>query len=253
VKANLEALRVDRSYKATDGCQAELVTTRAAREACERFRMLEGELETANAAQILEGKAATLTTTLAKAPAIQQANPQAAALSILLHVSMEDAVSLYAFAASLALELAAIAAMMRADSRPASHRPPNMPDREPLGEMSDISEERVPTGIHAGNALPKRPRLTGGTALVYPPTQPPGADTVGRFMLACLKRAPGEEAAAGAIYARYTRWCSEQQPAAAAQDLRSFAQQFAQRCERVGILTRRDGHRVYCLDVELVA
>jgi hypothetical protein len=253
VKANLEALRVDRSYKATDGCQAELVATRSAREACERFRMLEGELETANAAQILEGKAAALAATLAKAPAIQQANPHAAALSILLRVSMEDAVSLYAFATSLALELAAIVAMMRAESRPASHRPPNMPDREPLGEISAISEERVPAEIHAGNALPKRPRLTGGTALIHPPTHPTGVDTVGRFMLACLKRAPGEEAAAGAIYARYTRWCSEQQPSVTALDLGSFAQQFAHRCERVGIRTRRNGHRVYCLDVELVA
>jgi hypothetical protein len=34
---------------------------------------------------------------------------------------------------------------------------------------------------------------------------------------------------------------------------RQFAEQFAERCERVGIRTRRDGRKVYCLDVRLVA
>jgi hypothetical protein len=79
------------------------------------------------------------------------------------------------------------------------------------------------------------------------------ADTVGRFMLACLKRMPGEEAPGGAIFGRYQRWCGEQQPALAALDPREFARQFAERCERVGIHTRRDGRKVYCLDVKLVA
>ena len=36
-------------------------------------------------------------------------------------------------------------------------------------------------------------------------------------------------------------------------DPRQFAQQFAERCERVGIRTRRDGRKVYCIDVQLVA
>jgi hypothetical protein len=34
---------------------------------------------------------------------------------------------------------------------------------------------------------------------------------------------------------------------------REFALQFAERCERVGIRTRRDGRKVYCLDVKLAA
>ena len=72
-------------------------------------------------------------------------------------------------------------------------------------------------------------------------------------MLACLKRAKGEQVAGGAIYARYQRWCSEQQPPLAALAARTFAQQYAERCERVGIRTRRDGSKVYCLDVRLAA
>jgi len=81
----------------------------------------------------------------------------------------------------------------------------------------------------------------------------PEVDTVGRFMLACLRKASGEEVVGGAIYARHQRWCSEQVPPLPTLDPRSFAQQFAARCERHGIRTRRDGSKVYCVDVQLVA
>ena len=80
-----------------------------------------------------------------------------------------------------------------------------------------------------------------------------GTDTVGRFMLACLSKAPGEEAAGGAVFARYRRWCSEQTPPHAALETKAFAQQFAERCERLGIRMRRDGSKVYCVGVQLVA
>ena len=99
----------------------------------------------------------------------------------------------------------------------------------------------------------KRPAVIAGITLINPPKPSASADTVGRFMLACLKRAPGEEAQGGAIYVRYWCWCGEQQPALTALDPRSFAQQFAERCERVGIRTRRNGRWIYCLDVKLVA
>jgi len=81
----------------------------------------------------------------------------------------------------------------------------------------------------------------------------PEVDTVGRFMLACLRKAFGEEVVGGAIYARHQRWCSEQEPPLPTLDPRSFAQHFAARCERHGIRTRRDGSKVYCVDVQLVA
>jgi hypothetical protein len=251
VRADIEAFRAGRAYKSSNGCDPQETTGKSTRESCDAFRKLEGELETAKAAVLFEGKAATLGASLAKGPAVYHANPQAAAISNLLHIPVDDAVNWYAFVASLALELAAIAVMMHAEGRPASRRSPNAADRESPGETSEISEKRVPPEIRA--ALPQRPRPTAGTTLVDPTTQLPGADTAGRFMLACLKRAPGEEAPAGEIYVRYQRWCSEQQPALAALDLRAFAQQFAQRCERVGIHTRRDGHRICCLDVKLAA
>ena len=72
-------------------------------------------------------------------------------------------------------------------------------------------------------------------------------------MLACLQKATGEEVAGGAIYARHQQWCGEQEPPLPALDPKSFAQQFAERCERHCIRTRREGSKVYCVGIRLVA
>jgi hypothetical protein len=252
VKSDLEAFRAGRPYKASNGCDPEQITGKAAREACDGFRKLEGELETAKAARELEGKATALNATLAKQPAVQNANPQAAAISTLLRIPVEEAVNWYAFVASLALELAGMAAMLRAESRPVP--------RHAWEDSARASEPRSPREIcekseERGAAISpgKRPTVIAGITLLDPPKALAGADTVGRFMLACLKRVAGEEAPGGAIYGRYQRWCGEQRPALLPLDLQSFAQQFAMRCDRAGIQTRRDGRKVYCLDVKLLA
>ena len=126
--------------------------------------------------------------------------------------------------------------MMRADAHRPSHE---STASEPPAETSNLADEAAAT------PTPRHVPLL--------PNADPDADTVGRFMLACLRRAKGEEVAGGAIYARYQRWCSEQQPPLDALAARTFAQQYAERCERVGIRTRRDGNKVYCLDVRLAA
>jgi hypothetical protein len=156
----------------------------------------------------------------------------------LLRIEVDDAVSLSALLGALALELAGMAAMMRADAHRPSHE---STASEPPAETSNLADEAAatPTPRH----VPPLPSADPD----------PDTDTVGRFMLACLKRAKGEEVAGGAIYARYQRWCSEQQPPLDALAARMFAQQYAERCERVGIRTRRDGNKVFCLDVRLAA
>jgi hypothetical protein len=65
------------------------------------------------------------------------------ALSSLLHIPMDDAVSLYAFAASLALELAGMAAMMGAEA------PPDMlaTDAQGTGERLAPSMRRIADGV----------------------------------------------------------------------------------------------------------
>jgi hypothetical protein len=75
---------------------------------------------------------------------------------------------------------------------------------------------------------------------------------VGRFMIACLARAPKRERVDGeAIYPRYRRYCEEQ--GFEALGTKTFAVQFVMRCKRQGIDIRRDGTKIYCVGVRLAA
>ena len=76
---------------------------------------------------------------------------------------------------------------------------------------------------------------------------------VKRFLLACVPRTVGEVVPLSAIYARYRRWCDDQDPKAAPHGATAFAEEFRAICERVALRTRQDGSKVYCLDVRLVA
>jgi hypothetical protein len=197
----------------------------------------------ADRAAALDADTAIIRARLEKAQAVQSINPGAATISRLLHIEVDDAVSLSALLGALALELAGMAAMMRADAHGSVREATRRTLSEPQAGTANLADGRPA-------ATPALPRVT---ASIETPSTEPNADTVGRFMLACLKRAKGEQVAGGAIYARYQRWCAEQKPALASLDARPFAQQFADRCARVGIHTRREGKKVYCLDALLAA
>ena len=207
VKADIETARAGRAYKASDGCEPEKITSKAVREACEAFRKLEGELETAKTAERLEARVTALSAVVAKAPAVQHANPQAAAISTLLHVDVDAATSLYAFIASLALELAGMAAMMRADAPMESTR--RKPGASQVEAPAEIAREMCPKPDTSAprKLAPKRPLMIAGTVL--PPASARPVGDVKRFLLACLPRAIGEEVSLGAVYARYQRWCDD--------------------------------------------
>lgn len=247
VEADLAAARSGRPYKSSDGCIPERIATKATREGCEAYRRLEGELETGKAAARLEQAAATVRRRLATGTAVRTADPGATAVSLIVGASADDVAAWSALFGSIALELAGMIAMMRAESGPVPRPTIDVASAtEPLADAALIPALGAKTPC-------KRPTVIAGITLIDPPKPSAGADTVGRFMLACLKRVPGEEAPGGAIFGRYQRWCSEQQPVLSALGARQFAQQFAERCERVGIRTRRNGRKVYCLDVKLVA
>jgi len=53
VRADIETARAGRLYKSSGGFEPEQITSKATREACESFRKLEGELETAKTAERL--------------------------------------------------------------------------------------------------------------------------------------------------------------------------------------------------------
>jgi hypothetical protein len=141
---------------------------------------------------------------------------RAAAISNLLHIPIDDAVALYAFVASLALELAGMAAMMRADGHVTA----------PIAEPITLAPS--PLAMLAG---------------------PFG--NVKRFLLECLPRAKGQRVTLGAVYARYRRWCDDQ--TATPLSAHAFAEEFKRISERVALRTKQDGTKIYCLDVKLVA
>jgi hypothetical protein len=193
-------------------------------------------------AAALDARVGAIRARIDSAQALQSSNPGAATLSRLLHIDVDDAVSWSALLGALALELAGMAAMMRADAQrpPASEVKPD-PATEPVS--SEVSKPVATATMESITAALAKP-VDNSAA---------NADTVGRFMLACLKRAKGQEVAGGDVYVRYQLWCAEQQPILRALDAKAFAQEFASRCERVSIRTRREGGKVYCLDVRLAA
>jgi hypothetical protein len=210
---------------------------------------LEGELETAKTAAKLDEAAGVIRARLAKGLAVQMVDPGATAISLIVGAPSESIAAWSALLGSLALELAGMIAMIRAESRPtivdAARANGSFMFEQKMGEVPQaaLSRDRQGTIGEIEVINPAKPAAAVADADAY---------LVGRFMLACLQKAPGGETAGGAIYLRYQRWCGEQEPPLAPLDLKLFAKQFAERCARVGIRTRRDGRRVYCVGVALV-
>ena len=117
VEADLATARAGRPYKSSEGCAPDRITSKATREACEAFRRLEGEHETGRAAVRLDEAAAAIRARLAKGAAVQTADPGATAVSLIVGTSAENVAAWSALLGSLALELAGMIAMMRAESR----------------------------------------------------------------------------------------------------------------------------------------
>ena len=91
---------------------------------------------------------------LSRGQAVQHANPQATAIASLTGLPVEDATHWYAFAVSLALELAGMAAMMRAEAAPQvaqgyepplpaqlAHRAPHRSSNHPSGVRAQLADD----------------------------------------------------------------------------------------------------------------
>ena len=240
--ASAERLRIAEcgaeNEKRGPSCRKREADEQAKREA---FSTLTVNKAASDRAAALDASATAIRARINNAQAVQSSNPGAAALSRLLRIEVDDAVSLSALLGALALELAGMAAMMRADAH-----------RQAPEVTSDAATEPTSNEVSQPDAAATMEPTTAGLAMPVD-NSAVDADTVGRFMLACLKRAKGQVIAGGAIFTRYQRWCAEQQPILLALDAKAFAQEFASRCGRVSIRTRREGGKVYCLDVRLAA
>src|SRR5262245_39453585 len=132
--------------------------------------------------------------------------------------------------------------------------------RQPQSRAEEIEtsptiehEPRPPATQAIEHAAQPATWAIAGVRLTRPMLPAADIDTVGRCMIACLKRQEGAKTAASAIYLRYKRWCEEQSPPFAPLPMTAFAEQFAQRCRKAGISTRRDENKVFCLNIALSA
>jgi hypothetical protein len=213
VEADLEAARAGRAYKLSDGCNPEDIRGKAQRDGCDAYRRLEGELATAKGAAHLDAEGKKLRDRLAAAPAVTNANPQAAALSRLLGIAPDDVAAWHYFAIALALELCVMAVFVSLELR-----------RDGRGRRQSAA-----------------------------PTTSPAFGSAPRFMLACLPKDDGSKVAWAAIYERYRRWCEQQRLAALGPgDFgEQFDRLCADMGIRTRVAGRGKARQVYCLDVKL--
>lgn len=186
-------------------------------------------------------------------PASIDADPQASAFSQLTGLSVDLAIALNAFWLSLAFELGAMFTMLIAYTNPPSAHPvadKHVTTSWAAKETHPATDAKTTTQAHLVTSARRR-LMIAGTAMIEPPAAPVG--DVKRFLLACLPRAHGEQVTLSAVYARYCRWCEEQEPKATAHSATAFAEEFKAISARVALRTRQDGSKVYCLDVKLVA
>jgi len=186
-------------------------------------------------AEKLDSDAAVIRARLAKAPAVQSGNAIGEALGKFLPMSALTAATFQQGFVSAIVELLIAAALalpelLRSDRSAAAKRD---------------TDDAIAAEVSA------RPVVVTDVQLIEPPR--PDVETVGRFMLACLSRSKGAEAAGGEVYARYLQWCGEQAVPLAALAPNAFAEQFAARCLRAGIRTRRGDGKVYCIGVKVAA
>jgi hypothetical protein len=152
VKADLDAARAGRAYKSSNGCDPEQITTKATRDACEAYRKLESELETAKAAHDLEGKAEALKTSLAKGDVVRSVNPQGAILTKLFRLpdsEADTAATWQQFAMSIVVDLLIMACfiayeVMGWETRALKRKQSTLPSVPPASEEIALPARPVP-------------------------------------------------------------------------------------------------------------
>jgi hypothetical protein len=249
VTADIEAAKAGRLYKSSGGCELERINSKAVREACETFHKLEAELATAKTADQLEGKVARLGAALKEAPAVQSANPQAMVIANLLRIPIDDAVAWYAFVASLALELAGMAAMMRAD---ASTSPPRKPEpvtvpiakvTEPVN-ITELEPVKMIEPVHTVEPIkiaPPKPQLVASVDTK--------AGSVPDILVGLLEPASGQRVEIADIYKEYAQAC--QAAGARALSAEQFIEPAQRFCRECRIRTQQIDEHIYLIDVQI--
>lgn len=233
VQADIEAAKATKAYKASDGCTPDKVTLSTTREACEAFRKLEGELETGKAAAKLEADAERIRGRLAQGPVMQTADPGATALALIANLSPDRVSAWSALLGSLALELAGMVAMMRAES---SYLP---------GRTANVVGKVPPVTLQSEEMVPMMPRAK----MAAVPTK---VGDVDQFMLDGVTTGGKSAKVSWAeLYIRYRAWCDGKKVVPV--DAKTFGARLDGLRDELGLRVRTKGNDVYFLELELAS
>jgi hypothetical protein len=240
VEADIAAAKGSKPYRSSEGCMPDRITLGATREACEVFRKLEGELETAKAASKLETDAERIRARLAKGPATQAADPGAAALALIVNMPADRVAAWSALLGALALEIAGMIAMMRAESTHVA----------PEGELARPESKRS-LAVDAPVAVPRADNVLAMTS-AKGPALPAKIGDVDRFMLEGVARAGKSAKVSWAeLYVRYRAWCESKRSVPV--DAKAFGAKLDEPRNELGLRVRTRGNDVYFLELELAS
>jgi hypothetical protein len=233
VQTDIDTAKASKAYRASDGCAPDKVTLSTTREACEVFRKLEGELEAGKAAARLEADAERIRQHLAQGPAMQTADPGATALALITNLSADRVSAWSALLGSLALELAGMVAMMRAESSYVPGRTANVAEK---GPPSPLKSEELVTMI-------PRAKMAAVSAKV---------GDVDQFMLdGVTKGSKSAKVSWAELYIRYRAWCDGKK--AVPVDAKAFGARLDALRNELGLRVRTKGNDVYFLELELAS
>ena len=197
---------------------------------------LEAELATAHAGERLDGDIATVNMRLRSAPPPLAADPEASAFAQLTGISVATSAALKALLVSLALEAAAMVAMLVAWAE--RKQPRGVVVSSPEVEDAPVRASRRP------QPPPPRAPVLYKTSNVVPIPKVYGS--VKKFAAACIAKSDGDRLEVKALLVRYQHWCKE--GALPAANLDRFLDDIEQLYE-IAV----DGTKAYAVNVRLAA
>lgn len=268
ISAELTNMRSLPAFKVSDGCEPDRITATATRELCGRYRLLEADLEQAKEAERLDRLISGLEERLRDAPAEIQPDQQAAAFSTLTCmsawtcISIEKSQALYALCASIALELIAAGAMVRAQAKMSEWyeleiaRALRSSDVPKIGTTEAKEKSARVAAMHQSErnkqiqpAPQPEPRKAAPRRPAPVPAGVVNSGSVVDFLAQSVVRDPTERLTVRATYQWYRDWCKRVSATPASVD--KFCRDLEKACEDIGAAIEHDGKLAYCVGVRL--
>jgi hypothetical protein len=263
IEADISTAEAHPRFKSSASCAPDKITL--AKEHCEGYRRLVGELAGAKRAEAIDARLGTVNTAIGTLPAVKSADAQASAIADLLSVSPDQAASVFAFGTSLALELGALIATLAAEVLGDERRKPGVPSVRrrrrvmwrPARQLAPSNKVAKPE-VEALEPLPVSAPARLPAVVPFPPAAERAArlgsarvGRVGHFLLAAVMPSQGARLDARDLLEAYKAWCAVRNLRAVPDD--EFALSLADACTKAGIECAPLGNTIVLMHAKLVA